>query len=85
MRNDAFSPEINLIGQNTQEGIVNLEAYIDKALLAGVHEIRIIHGYGTGKLREAVRATLKSHPHIKDFRDGIYGEGERGVTIATIK
>ena len=85
LRNDAFSPEINLIGQNTQEGIVNLEAYIDKALLAGVHEIRIIHGYGTGKLREAVRATLKTHPHIKDFRDGIYGEGERGVTIATIK
>lgn len=85
LRNDAFSPEINLIGQTTQEGIVNLEAYIDKALLAGVHEIRIIHGYGTGKLREAVRATLKTHPHIKDFRDGIYGEGERGVTIATIK
>ena len=85
LRNDAFSPEINLIRQTTQEGIVNLEAYIDKALLAGVHEIRIIHGYGTGKLREAVRATLKTHPHIKDFRDGIYGEGERGVTIATIK
>ena len=46
--------------------------------------MRIVHGYGTGKLREMVRGILREQSFIKEFRDGIYGEGERGVTIAKI-
>lgn len=85
LRNEAFSPEINLIGQTVAEADTALQAYLDKAVLAGVSEIRIIHGYGTGKLREAVRNFLKRHYAVKEYRDGIYGEGERGVTIAKLK
>lgn len=84
LRNEAFSPEILLIGQSSEEARHNLEAYLDKAVLSGVNEIRIVHGYGTGKLRETVRNILKRHPAIKEYRDGKYGEGERGVTIATL-
>lgn len=85
LRNEAFSPEILLIGQTAEEARHNLEAFLDKAILAGVNEVRIVHGYGTGKLRETVRNCLRTHPAIKEYRDGKYGEGERGVTIATLK
>ena len=50
-----------------------------------ISEIRIIHGKGTGALRSAVQEELKSHPSIKEFRLGVYGEGENGVTIALLK
>ncbi len=85
LRNEAFSPELMLLGMRGDEAQHALEAYIDKALLSGVNEVRIVHGYGTGKLREVVRATLKKHSAIKEYRDGIYGEGERGVTIVKLK
>ena len=85
LRNEAFSPELMLLGMRSDEALHALEGYIDKALLAGVNEVRIVHGYGTGKLREVVRNCLKKHSAIKEFRDGIYGEGERGVTIVKLK
>ena len=85
LRNEAFSPELMLLGMRSDEAQHALEAYLDKALLAGVNEVRIVHGYGTGKLREVVRNCLKKHSAIKEFRDGIYGEGERGVTIVKLK
>ncbi|MBQ4072638.1 MAG: endonuclease MutS2 [Clostridia bacterium] len=85
LRNEAFSPELMLLGMRSDEALHALEAYIDKALLAGVNEVRIVHGYGTGKLREVVRNCLKKHSSIKEYRDGIYGEGERGVTIVKLK
>lgn len=85
LRNEAFSPELMLLGMTGAEALHALEAYLDKAILAGVNEVRIVHGYGTGKLREVVRGCLKGHSAIKEYRDGIYGEGERGVTIAKLK
>lgn len=83
--NEAFSPELNLIGMTSVEARAELQKYLDKAILKGVNELRIIHGYGTGKLRETVRNYLKSCSFVDSFRDGVYGEGERGVTIVRLK
>lgn len=85
LRNEAFSPELNLIGLTAVEALTELKTYIDRAVTAGVNEVRIIHGYGTGKLRETVRNYLKGCSLIESYRDGIYGEGERGVTVARLK
>ena len=78
-------PEVDLIGMTTAEMESELEKYLDSAVLAGLTEVRIVHGMGTGKLRAAVHAVLKKHPHVASFRLGKYGEGETGVTIATLK
>lgn len=83
--NEAFSPELNLIGMTSVEARAELQKYLDKAILIGVNELRIIHGYGTGKLRETVRNYLKSCSFVDSYRDGVYGEGERGVTIVRLK
>ena len=85
LRNEAFSPELMLLGMRADEALHALEAYLDKAILAGVNEVRIVHGYGTGKLREVARGCLKKHSAVKEYRDGIYGEGERGVTMVKLK
>lgn len=77
--------EIDLRGQTVEEAIGNLMLFIDKCVLNNIMEIRIIHGKGTGALRSAVQDELRSHPNIKEFRLGVYGEGENGVTIASIK
>ncbi len=78
-------PEINLIGMTASEMESELEKYLDSAVLANLKEVRIVHGMGTGKLRAAVHALLKKHPHVESFRLGKYGEGETGVTVATLK
>ena len=83
--NESFSPELNLIGKTAIEARTELQQYLDKALLKGVNELRIIHGYGTGKLRDTVRKYLKDCSFVESYRDGVYGEGERGVTIARLK
>lgn len=85
IQNESFLPELNLIGQTTMEAGVNLDAYIDKAMLTGLTEVRIIHGYGTGKLRESAQRRLRINAAIDSIRDGKYDEGGRGVTIATLK
>lgn len=77
--------EIDLRGQTVDEALANLGLYIDKCVLNSISEIRIIHGKGTGALRSAVADMLKKHPNIKEFRLGVYGEGENGVTIAALK
>ncbi|MDE7337300.1 MAG: Smr/MutS family protein [Clostridia bacterium] len=82
--NKPFSFEINLIGQRVDEALFNLDNYISEAMLHNCEEIRIVHGKGTGILRKAVQEYLKSSAHIKSFRLGKYGEGESGVTIATL-
>lgn len=79
------STECNLIGMNVSEALMELENFLDGALVSGVSEVRIVHGMGTGKLRGAVKEYLKKHPRIKEFRLGVYGEGESGVTIAKLK
>lgn len=77
--------ELDLRGQTVDEALGNMGLFIDKCVLNGITEIRIIHGKGTGALRSAVTEDLKHHPNIEEFRLGKYGEGEDGVTIAKIK
>ena len=77
--------ELDLRGQDSEQAIMELNNFIDSAVLSGVQTIRIIHGKGTGVLREAVAQRLKRHKNIASFRLGRYGEGENGVTIAELK
>ncbi len=77
--------EINLVGNKVEDAIRKLDKYIDDAILAGFDKIKIIHGYGTGALRDGIRKFLKSHPQIKKYRDGDQYEGETAVTIASLK
>lgn len=76
--------EIDLRGMMTDEGVLALDRFIDEAVLSGLSQITIIHGKGTGALRAAVQQHLRTHPNIKSYRLGTFGEGEMGVTIAEI-
>ena len=76
--------ELNLRGQKAEDALSMLEDYLDRAFLAGMPFVRIIHGKGTGKLRQEVRAALKGHPHVKSFEEGGENEGGAGVTVAKI-
>ena len=80
-----FSPEINLRGQIVEEALASLDKYLDDAVLAGASSVRIIHGKGTGALREAVAAHLKRHPGIEGLRLAPPNQGGDGVTIATLR
>ncbi|MEE3456922.1 MAG: Smr/MutS family protein, partial [Lachnospiraceae bacterium] len=77
--------EINLLGQTVDEAVMALEKFIDNAALAHLPSVRIVHGKGTGKLRQGVQQYLKRNKHVKSFRLGEYGEGDAGVTIAELK
>ena len=79
------SGEIDMRGMASDEAILELDRYIDNALVSGLETIRIIHGKGTGVLRKSVQAHLRGHKAIKSFRLGTFGEGENGVTIAELK
>lgn len=78
-------PEINLIGMNSDDAREALSSYLDDAYLSHLGQVRIVHGKGSGILREAVREYLKNCRYVKDFRAGEFGEGDSGVTIATFK
>lgn len=77
--------EVDLRGMMVEEAIMELERYIDGAVLGGLSVITIIHGKGTGALRAAVHEELRRHRNIRTYRLGTYGEGEAGVTIAELK
>ena len=79
------SRECNIIGMTTSEGVAEAEAFLDAAVVSNLHEVRIVHGYGTGKLRAAIHEMLRRNPRVEDFRLGKYGEGEGGVTIVTLR
>ena len=81
----SVSPEINLLGKTVDEALGELDKYLDDAYLAHLPSVRIVHGKGTGALRNAVHAQLKRMRNIKEFRLGEYGEGDAGVTIATFR
>lgn len=76
--------EINVIGMTVDEALIEVENFIDKALTDNLEQVKIIHGVGTGKLRNAIAQRLKKHRSVKEFRAGAYGEGEIGVTIVTL-
>ena len=82
MKMSAMSSEIDLRGMDTVEAICVLDRYMDEAMRAKLSSVRIIHGKGTGALRQAVHQSLKRNKFVKKFRLGVYGEGEDGVTIA---
>ena len=81
----ALSPEINVIGQNVEEACFAIDKYLDNCYLAKLGTCRIVHGKGTGKLRQGIHSFLKTHPHVKGFRLGTFGEGEMGVTVVELK
>lgn len=80
-----ISPEINLLGMTVDEATMTLDKYLDDAFLAHLPSVRIVHGKGTGALRNAVQSQLKRNKYIKSYRLGAYGEGDSGVTIAEFK
>ena len=80
-----ISPEIDVRGMLSDEAISIVDKYLDDAYLSGLNRVTIIHGKGTGALRQAISAMLKRHPHAASYRPGTYGEGEMGVTIVEIK
>ena len=77
--------ELDIRGCACDDGIYQLDQFIDQAVMSNISMISIIHGKGTGLLRAAVHKRLKNHPSVKSFRLGVYGEGEDGVTIAELK
>ena len=81
MKLSAVASEIDLRGMDSVEAICVLDRYLDDAMRSNISPVRIIHGKGTGALRSAVHQSLKKNKFVKNFRLGIYGEGEDGVTI----
>ena len=80
-----ISSEINVIGMNVDEATFVIDKYLDDCAIAKLSPVRIVHGKGTGKLREGIHKFLKTNPHVKSFRLGTFGEGEMGVTVVELK
>ncbi len=80
-----ISPELNVIGTNVEEACFLIDKYLDDCFIARLESVRIVHGKGTGKLREGIHKYLHKNPHVKSFRLGTFGEGEMGVTVVTLK
>mgnify|MGYP004699670567 FL=1 len=81
----SVSGEINLLGKTVDEALPELDKYLDDAYLAHLPSVRVVHGKGTGALRNAVQNHLKRVKYVKSYRLGEYGEGDAGVTIVTFK
>lgn len=81
----SISPEINLLGLTVDEAVARLDKYLDDAYIAKIGQVRVVHGKGTGALRNGVTAYLKGVPYVKSFRLGEVGEGDAGVTIVEFK
>jgi DNA mismatch repair protein MutS2 len=80
-----ISAELNLIGQRVDDALEESDKFLDRALLEGQQAVRIIHGFGTGALRKAVREHLRKHPAVKSWRPGGESEGGDGATIAVLE
>jgi DNA mismatch repair protein MutS2 len=80
-----IGPELMLLGKTTDEARDLVEQYLDDAFMAGLANVRLVHGKGTGALRKAVRTLLSSHPLVESFRDGEPSEGGAGATVAALK
>lgn len=81
----SISSEINLLGLTVDEAVARLDKYLDDAYISKIPQVRIVHGKGTGALRNGITAYLKGIPYIKSFRLGEIGEGDAGVTIVDFK
>ena len=80
-----ISSEINVIGMNVEEATFVIDKYLDDCAIAKLSPVRIVHGKGTGKLRDGIHQYLKKNPHVQSFRLGTFGEGEMGVTVVELK
>lgn len=80
-----ISPEINIIGKTVDEALSVLDKYLDDAYLSHLTQVTVIHGRGTGALRNAVHAHLKKTKYVKSYRDGAFNEGGQGVTVVEFK
>ena len=83
-KTQTISSEINVIGMNVDEATFVIDKYLDDCAIAKLSPVRIVHGKGTGKLREGIHKFLKTNPHVKSFRLGTFGEGEMGVTVVEL-
>ncbi|HWT27352.1 MAG TPA: Smr/MutS family protein, partial [Mobilitalea sp.] len=81
----SIHPEINLIGKTVDEALSDLDKYLDDAYLAHLPQVTVIHGRGTGALKNAVHSHLKKLKYVKSYRVGGFGEGDHGVTIVEFK
>ena len=79
------SSEINLLGENVDNAVNTLDKYLDNCAMAHLKQVRVIHGKGTGKLREGIHAYLKTSKYVKSYRIAGFGEGDYGVTIVELK
>jgi DNA mismatch repair protein MutS2 len=79
-----ISAELNLVGQRVDDALEASDKFLDRALLEGKEAVRIIHGFGTGTLRKAVREHLRKHPAVKSWRPGAENEGGDGATVAVL-
>ncbi|HUX44350.1 MAG TPA: Smr/MutS family protein, partial [Terracidiphilus sp.] len=82
---DDMRMEINLIGRTVDEATEELEKYLDRAFLAGLPRVRVIHGHGAGILRRGVREFLKSHPHVATIAEAPQNEGGQGATLVELR
>jgi DNA mismatch repair protein MutS2 len=82
---DDMRMEINLIGRTVDEATEELEKYLDRAFLAGLPRVRVIHGHGAGILRRGVREFLKSHPHVAGVAEAPQNEGGQGATLVELR
>ncbi|MCL2703312.1 MAG: endonuclease MutS2 [Defluviitaleaceae bacterium] len=80
-----ISPTLDIRGNTSDMAFDKIDSYLGDAYFAGLQNVTILHGKGTGALRHAVQGYLKSHPHVKKYRDGAFGEGDLGVTIVELK
>ena len=85
VRTSGVGLELDIRGMMVDEACPVIENYLSNALLQGLSEVNIIHGKGTGALRDGVQRYLKGHKMVKNFRIGNYGEGDAGVTVVTLK
>ena len=81
----SVSPEISIRGLTVDEALEKVDRYLDQALLAGLSEVSIIHGKGTGTLRKRVTQFLKEHPRVEQTRLAEWDQGGMGVTIVRLK
>jgi DNA mismatch repair protein MutS2 len=79
-----ITDEVRLRRLTVDEALIKLDKYLNDAFMAGLVQVRVIHGKGTGTLRQAAREYLAQHPLVKSYRAGGYGEGEDGVTIVEL-
>lgn len=84
-KTSTISTQVDVRGMMVDEAWPVVDKYLDDAYLSGLKQVTIIHGKGTGALRSGITQKLKRHPHVQDQRPGLYGEGEMGVTVVTIK